>query len=138
MVSWLGFREIGCGLLLSSVAAVFINMGLSAKTRPVISLPPCLLFIVIRDFCFLLWIDSILLQGKYPSLLFPIEIKNIHKAKHGSDSGVYDTEGRYMFYSSCLCDFQSLVIRKIRLTKDLLQIFIMHYFHFVSLSTDNW
>ncbi|KAK1390100.1 Peroxygenase [Heracleum sosnowskyi] len=63
-----GFRQIGCGLLLSSVAAVFINMGLSAKTRP----------------------------GKWPSLLFPIEIKNINKAKHGSDSGVYDTEGRFV------------------------------------------
>ncbi|XP_074324727.1 putative peroxygenase 4 [Apium graveolens] len=63
-----GFREIGCGLLLSSVAAVFINLGLSAKTR----------------------------TGKFPSLLFPIEIKNITKAKHGSDSGVYDKEGRFV------------------------------------------
>ncbi|WOH15603.1 hypothetical protein DCAR_0935145 [Daucus carota subsp. sativus] len=63
-----GFRQIGCGLALSSVAAVFINVGLSSKTRP----------------------------GKFPSLLFPIEIQNIHKGKHGSDSDVYDTEGRFV------------------------------------------
>ncbi|KAK6122271.1 hypothetical protein DH2020_043985 [Rehmannia glutinosa] len=56
-ISGTGFREIGCGLLLSSVAAVFINLGLSGKTRPV---------------------------------------KNIHMAKHGSDSGVYDKEGRFV------------------------------------------
>ncbi|KAL7260259.1 hypothetical protein ACSBR1_006017 [Camellia fascicularis] len=62
-----GFRAIGCGIFLSTFASFFINAGLSHKTRP----------------------------GKFPSLLFPIEVKNIHKAKHGSDSGVYDTEGRY-------------------------------------------
>lgn len=30
-----GFRAIGCGLLLSSFASIFINVGLSRKTRPV-------------------------------------------------------------------------------------------------------
>ncbi|KAL5553232.1 hypothetical protein UlMin_040633, partial [Ulmus minor] len=63
-----GFRAIGCGIALSTFAALFINMGLSRKTRP----------------------------GKFPSLLFPVEIKNIHNAKHGSDSGVYDSEGRFV------------------------------------------
>ncbi|OVA11199.1 Caleosin [Macleaya cordata] len=63
-----GFRAIGCGVALSSVSALFINMGLSCKTRP----------------------------GKFPSLLFPIEIRNITRGKHTSDSGVYDTEGRFV------------------------------------------
>ncbi|OIW21809.1 hypothetical protein TanjilG_11544 [Lupinus angustifolius] len=63
-----GFRAIGCGILLSTVAAIFINSGLSQKTRP----------------------------GKFPSILFPIEVKNIQRSKHGSDTGVYDTEGRFV------------------------------------------
>ncbi|KAL3830737.1 hypothetical protein ACJIZ3_019539 [Penstemon smallii] len=63
-----GFRAIGCGILLSSVAAIFINLGLSRKTRP----------------------------GKPFSLHFPIEVKNIQMAKHSSDSGVYDKEGRFV------------------------------------------
>ncbi|XP_076885322.1 putative peroxygenase 4 isoform X1 [Bidens hawaiensis] len=65
-----GFRAIGSGILLSSFAAVFINVGLSGKTRP---------------------------QGtKCPNLLFPINIENIKMAKHGSDSGVYDAHGRFV------------------------------------------
>ncbi|KAI3720151.1 hypothetical protein L6452_21062 [Arctium lappa] len=64
-----GFRAIGSGILLSSFAAVFINVGLSGKTRP---------------------------GKKFPNLLFPIEIQNINLAKHGSDSGVYDTHGRFV------------------------------------------
>ncbi|XP_041014780.1 probable peroxygenase 4 [Juglans microcarpa x Juglans regia] len=63
-----GFRAIGSGILLSSVAAFFINFSLSRSTRP----------------------------GKFPSLLFPIEVNNVQRAKHGSDSGVYDTEGRFV------------------------------------------
>ncbi|XP_023514266.1 probable peroxygenase 4 [Cucurbita pepo subsp. pepo] len=63
-----GFRAIGANFLLSAVAAVFINVGLSSKTRP----------------------------GKFPNLMFPIEIKNIQLAKHGSDSGVYDQQGRFV------------------------------------------
>ncbi|KAJ0495074.1 putative plant seed peroxygenase [Helianthus annuus] len=64
-----GFRAIGCGILLSSFAAVFINVGLSGKTRP---------------------------GKRYPNLLFPIHIANIKMAKHGSDSGVYDAHGRFV------------------------------------------
>ncbi|KAH6773907.1 Caleosin-related family protein [Perilla frutescens var. hirtella] len=63
-----GFRAIGAGLLLSSFAAVFINVGLSRKTRP----------------------------GKPFSFQFPIEVKNIKLAKHTSDSGIYDKEGRFV------------------------------------------
>ncbi|THF99356.1 hypothetical protein TEA_007676 [Camellia sinensis var. sinensis] len=61
-----GFRAIGCNIFLSTFASIFINVGLSGKTRP----------------------------GKCPSLCFPIVVKNIPKAMHGSDSGVYDSEGR--------------------------------------------
>ncbi|QCD89606.1 probable peroxygenase 5 [Vigna unguiculata] len=63
-----GMREIGSGILLSIGGAIFINLFLSQTTRP----------------------------GKFPSLLFPIEVKNIQLGKHGSDSGVYDTEGRFV------------------------------------------
>jgi hypothetical protein len=32
---------------------------------------------------------------KAPAFKFPIYVKCIHKGKHGSDSGVYDAQGRY-------------------------------------------
>ncbi|XP_073022095.1 probable peroxygenase 4 [Primulina eburnea] len=63
-----GFRAIGCGIFLSSMASLLINISLSRKTRP----------------------------GKPFSFKFPIEVKNIHLAKHGSDSGVYDKRGRFV------------------------------------------
>ncbi|KAK1309175.1 Peroxygenase [Acorus calamus] len=63
-----GFRDIGCGYLLSIAAGLFINLGISYPTLP----------------------------GYMPSLLFPIHIKNIHKGKHGSDTESYDTEGRFV------------------------------------------
>ncbi|TKW20789.1 hypothetical protein SEVIR_4G112000v4 [Setaria viridis] len=65
-----GFRAIGAGVALSAVAAVFINGGLGPKTIPE--------------------------NGKTPRLKLPIYVKNIHKGKHGSDSGVYDANGRFV------------------------------------------
>ncbi|XVE91963.1 hypothetical protein REPUB_Repub01dG0056500 [Reevesia pubescens] len=84
-----GFRAIGAGYLLSMTGALFINAALSGKTRP----------------------------GKYPSLFFPIEVKNIHMAKHGSDSGVYDHEGRVASWTEWmtlynLCKDQRGLLRK--------------------------
>lgn len=62
-----GFRDIGYNPLISFLAPFFIHTGMSLPT-----------------------------QEGFPNLLLPIHIKNIHKCKHGSDSGVYDTEGRYI------------------------------------------
>ncbi|XXG51159.1 hypothetical protein AAC387_Pa02g4993 [Persea americana] len=64
-----GFRAIGCGVILSTAASLFINMGFSSSTLP---------------------------KGKKAFPRFPIYVENIHKAKHGSDSGVYDTQGRFV------------------------------------------
>ncbi|XP_021599960.1 probable peroxygenase 4 [Manihot esculenta] len=63
-----GFRAIGCNLLVSAAGAFLINVAFSQKTRP----------------------------GKLPSLLFPIEVQNIHLSKHGSDTDIYDEDGRFV------------------------------------------
>ncbi|KAH9314105.1 hypothetical protein KI387_022732, partial [Taxus chinensis] len=62
-----GFRAIGFSFLKSVAGGLFINLALSYSTLP----------------------------GKMPSLLFPVYIKNIHKAKHGSDTDVYDNKGEF-------------------------------------------
>ncbi|XP_016440515.2 putative peroxygenase 5 [Nicotiana tabacum] len=62
------FRKMGRGIFRSMFAAVLIHITLSHKTRP----------------------------GKCPSLFFPIVVKNIKYTIHGSDSGAYDSEGRFV------------------------------------------
>uniref|UniRef100_A0ACD5TR66 Uncharacterized protein n=1 Tax=Avena sativa TaxID=4498 RepID=A0ACD5TR66_AVESA len=62
-----GLRAIGLGHLVSFALSIVFGLIVSYPTQP----------------------------GWFPSPLLSIHIKNIHKGKHGSDTEVYDTEGRF-------------------------------------------
>src|SRR5262249_50378581 len=63
-----GFRAVGLNAAFSYASAFLIYKTLSLITSP----------------------------GQPPSPNLPIEIENISLAKHGSDSGVYDTQGNFI------------------------------------------
>ncbi|KAK3290200.1 Caleosin related protein-domain-containing protein [Chaetomium fimeti] len=68
--TYVGFRDLGFSVLFSLLAVVIINVNFSYPTRLAVS-----------------W---------WPDLWFRVYVGSIHKAKHGSDSGTYDKEGRFV------------------------------------------
>ncbi|XP_058101479.1 peroxygenase 1-like [Magnolia sinica] len=66
--TYTGLRAIGFNFFASAIMAVIINGAVSYTTLP----------------------------GWIPSPFLPIYVHNIHKSKHGSDTGTYDTEGRFV------------------------------------------
>ncbi|KAL7802160.1 Caleosin related domain-containing protein [Trichoderma aethiopicum] len=63
-----GLRGVGWNILLSLFATFIIHVPFSYPTVP----------------------------GYLPDPFFRIYLKNIHKTKHGSDTGTYDSEGRFV------------------------------------------
>ncbi|KAK3319643.1 Caleosin related protein-domain-containing protein [Cercophora scortea] len=68
--TYLGFRDLGFGVFFSLLSMLIINLSFSYPTRLAYSLVP-------DPWC-------------------RIYVNGIHKAKHGSDSGVFDNEGRFV------------------------------------------
>ena len=66
--TFIGFHRLGFGIILSWVAVLVIHGNFSY--------PTC--------------------SGWLPDPFFRIFLKNIHEDKHGSDTGTYDTEGRFI------------------------------------------
>ncbi|KAN0085948.1 Caleosin related domain containing protein [Tylopilus felleus] len=75
--TWRGFRDLGFNLLFCLLATIVIHAALSLPTRLAISYVP----------------DPFL----------RIYIETIHADKHGSDSGAFDTEGRFV-----ACKFEDM------------------------------
>ncbi|EED23685.1 calcium binding protein Caleosin, putative [Talaromyces stipitatus ATCC 10500] len=65
-----GFRELGFNILFSCLAVLIIHLNFSYPTR--------------------------LGLTYFPDPFFRVYVRDIHKAKHGSDSGTYDNEGRFV------------------------------------------
>ncbi|KAK3690397.1 Caleosin related protein-domain-containing protein [Podospora appendiculata] len=68
--TYTGFRELGFGIVFSLLSMLIINLSFSYPTRLAYT-----------------WV---------PDPWCRIYVNAIHKAKHGSDSGVYDKEGRFV------------------------------------------
>jgi peroxygenase len=66
--TYVGFRKVGFHPILSFIAIFVIHGTFSFASQ----------------------------DGWLPDLRMPIYVKNIHRTKHGSDSEVYDTEGRFV------------------------------------------
>ncbi|TDZ40817.1 putative peroxygenase 3 [Colletotrichum trifolii] len=67
---WVGFRDLG------------------------FNIPTCLLACTVIPFAFSY--GTVMKHSYLPDPFFRLYIDGVHKAKHGSDSGVYDTEGRFV------------------------------------------
>ncbi|OAA40413.1 caleosin domain containing protein [Beauveria brongniartii RCEF 3172] len=65
--TYIGFRRLGFSIWFSLLSVFIIHVNMSYAT----------------------------LKSYIPDPLFRINLDNIHKAKHGSDSSTYDTEGRF-------------------------------------------
>ncbi|GAB1317057.1 hypothetical protein MFIFM68171_07267 [Madurella fahalii] len=68
--TYIGFRDLGFSVLFSLLAMLIINVNFSYPTR--------------------------LATSYLPDPWFRVYVGGIHKAKHGSDSGTYDKEGRFV------------------------------------------
>ncbi|KAI0337653.1 Caleosin-domain-containing protein [Trametopsis cervina] len=84
--TFVSFRLLGWNLFLTVVSVIFIHVGFSYVTQPPNQ-----------------WL---------PDVLFRIHLPQLHRAKHGSDSGTYDHEGR--FRPQQFADFFSKYGRRLR------------------------